>query len=267
MLRKFATLMCSFFYVFLHSEDLVSHVNQRNVVLCLLEVARIACNRHSFSPAPGLVELEQEIDREIQTELIKMNESVNGGSTVALANGCPTVTTPSGNNKSMVEYYDRLVNGTRAVEDRGNNGKSSIVRRLWENDDIAESSLENVATNGQPNGEATIDGQREQADQLDSNHAQTPVDRENNDADEEEETTLVFNGLPAQVNGKEDSGNEYDGSNGSSMLGRSPSSNSVISSASSTSCLETNCGSSTTSSSTPTPMTSELDHKVCLLIN
>ncbi len=41
---------------------MVSHVNPRNVVLCLLEVARIACTKHSFSPAPGLVQFEQEID-------------------------------------------------------------------------------------------------------------------------------------------------------------------------------------------------------------
>jgi len=47
---------------FLISEDLVSHVNPRNVVLCLLEIARIACTNHSFSPAPGLVQFEQEID-------------------------------------------------------------------------------------------------------------------------------------------------------------------------------------------------------------
>jgi hypothetical protein len=50
------------FYIIFYSEDLVSHVNPRNVVLCLLEVARIACTKHSFSPAPGLVQFEQEID-------------------------------------------------------------------------------------------------------------------------------------------------------------------------------------------------------------
>ena len=43
-------------------------------MLCLLEVARIACNRHSFSPAPGLVEFEQEIDREIEKELKREEE-------------------------------------------------------------------------------------------------------------------------------------------------------------------------------------------------
>ena len=37
-------------------------MNPRNVVLCLLEIARIACTKHSFSPAPGLVQFEQEID-------------------------------------------------------------------------------------------------------------------------------------------------------------------------------------------------------------
>ena len=45
-------------------------------MLCLLEVARIACTRHQFSPAPGLVEFEQEIDREIEKEMniMKMKE-------------------------------------------------------------------------------------------------------------------------------------------------------------------------------------------------
>jgi hypothetical protein len=49
--------------VLFESDDLVSHVNPRNVVLCLLEVARIACTKHHFSPSPGLVQLEQEIDQ------------------------------------------------------------------------------------------------------------------------------------------------------------------------------------------------------------
>ncbi|RWS27446.1 Growth arrest-specific protein 2-like protein, partial [Leptotrombidium deliense] len=50
------------------TEDLVLHNNQRNVVLCLLEVARIACNKHNFSPAPGLVVFEKEIDEQIEKE-------------------------------------------------------------------------------------------------------------------------------------------------------------------------------------------------------
>ncbi|KAI1298756.1 Growth arrest-specific protein 2 [Halotydeus destructor] len=54
--------------VIFESEDLVLHNNQRNVVLCLLEVARIACTRYNFEISPGLVDLEQEIDREIERE-------------------------------------------------------------------------------------------------------------------------------------------------------------------------------------------------------
>ncbi|CAG2184104.1 unnamed protein product, partial [Oppiella nova] len=61
-------LLLSHFH-YANSEDLVSHVNPRNVVLCLLEIARIACTKHSFSPAPGLVQFEQEID-ELENETI-----------------------------------------------------------------------------------------------------------------------------------------------------------------------------------------------------
>lgn len=50
------------------SEDLVLHNYPKNVVLCLLEVARIVCTKHSFSPTPGLVELEKEIDAQIEAE-------------------------------------------------------------------------------------------------------------------------------------------------------------------------------------------------------
>lgn len=38
------------------------------MVLCLLDVARIACVRHGFTEAPGLVKFEQEIDRELAAE-------------------------------------------------------------------------------------------------------------------------------------------------------------------------------------------------------
>ncbi|RWS02105.1 growth arrest-specific protein 2-like protein, partial [Dinothrombium tinctorium] len=50
------------------TEDLVLHNNPRNVVLCLLEVARIACNKYNFSPSPGLVQFEKEIDEELERE-------------------------------------------------------------------------------------------------------------------------------------------------------------------------------------------------------
>lgn len=37
-------------------------------MLCLLDVARIACVKHGFTEAPGLVKFEQEIDRELAAE-------------------------------------------------------------------------------------------------------------------------------------------------------------------------------------------------------
>lgn len=54
--------------VIFESEDLVLHNNQRNVVLCLLEVARIVCTKYGFVHVPGLVLLEKEIDQEIERE-------------------------------------------------------------------------------------------------------------------------------------------------------------------------------------------------------
>lgn len=66
--------------VIFESEDLVLHNNQRNVVLCLLEVARIACTKYGFGPTPGLVQLEQEIDKEIEKEEnAGEEEKENGG--------------------------------------------------------------------------------------------------------------------------------------------------------------------------------------------
>ncbi|ELT98623.1 hypothetical protein CAPTEDRAFT_2210 [Capitella teleta] len=48
------------------TEDLVSRKNERNVVLCLLEVARRGAKYGV--PAPTIIEMEQEIDREIEQD-------------------------------------------------------------------------------------------------------------------------------------------------------------------------------------------------------
>ena len=65
--------------VIFETEDLVLHNNQRNVVLCLLEVARIICKKYGYTIVPGLVELEKEIDQiEREEELqIQLTSALN----------------------------------------------------------------------------------------------------------------------------------------------------------------------------------------------
>ena len=65
--------------VIFETEDLVLHNNQRNVVLCLLEVARIICTKFGFTIVPGLVALEKEIDQEIEREELQTRLSHSGG--------------------------------------------------------------------------------------------------------------------------------------------------------------------------------------------
>lgn len=223
-------------YHYFYSEDLVSHVNQRNVVLCLLEVARIACTRHSFSPAPGLVEFEQEIDREIEKELKREEEKqkIKELKASKTSTGLPlkdgVVQSTQEDALSQQTHSTEKIDKALPEVDQG-----VLLEDLEEEDEVTLHSSRPLSSN---------------ADEIDGGSL-IVMDEETSATESEEH----------QCN-----------NTASSPDIRSPSpANSIISSASST-YLEPNmvsCGASSTSdaasiSSTPTPMTSELDHKVSL---
>ena len=228
----------------------MSHVNQRNVVLCLLEVARIACTKHSFTPAPGLVEFEQEIDREIENEL-QQQQSL-----------------------SMCEP-DYLKMAPKHIQ----SGERNVCRKLWDNDepDMVETHAGTLvnADVWSVGNDATPVGDCEPVDNFVVakiseknvvNGAVLKKEETDEDDDDDDNSSIINNQLSIDDTESKDGGfvDDCGSCSSSSDIRRSPSTNSVISSASST-YLEMNCGGSSTSSSTPTPMTSELDHKVSKL--
>lgn len=234
--------------VLFETEDLVSHVNQRNVVLCLLEVARIACTRHQFSPAPGLVEFELEIEREIAQEL-KHEEELK----MKLEFDSPN------DDKTNEEQTDSRLSNMESVSlpevDQIDSVHGSVDLTTIQSIDTEK--IINKETNDED--EVTINRSL-------SSQSDNPIETKLNEEEEEEETSATESEdmLVHQRESSIDTNvTELTGEN------RQPSpTNSVISSASSTyldpgiSCGASSNDASSSHSTTPTPMTSELDHKV-----
>lgn len=232
---------------------MVSHVNPRNVVLCLLEVARIACTRYSFSPAPGLVELEQEIDREIQKELENSGQSA---ADLLLETG-----------GSLLSKYEKLyTNGTTAGSG-GDHGWEKQTKKMDKLDEeIVEDVLDSITTKIVSAEVVMAENKNIEPDGgYDTDNLNNGKIAEEGEEEEEDEATLTYK-EPEETVVSTQAGDSGSYSNVSSSIPRSPSNQSVLSSTGSSSCIETNyCDSTSTAPSTPTPMTSELDHKVkCL---
>ncbi|UXI15300.1 hypothetical protein NH340_JMT01243 [Sarcoptes scabiei] len=238
--------------VLFETEDLVSHVNQRNVVLCILEVARIACKKHSFQPAPGLVELEQEIDKEIEEELRKQNEQREKLDSFQ----------EKFNRKKIEKFKPEVPKKPILLRNE------SIRRELWPSETIINDC---------------IDSERNEFKLVNEINTMLPlmnlVDEDSNKLfnknvceDEDEDNNLISNGPASSVESNKDggfheieSGSYTSSNNDSDHFVRSPSSNSVLSSTTSSSTTSATYfgeSSASTCSLTPTPMTSELDHKV-----
>lgn len=212
-------------------------MNPRNVVLCLLEVARIACTRYQFSPAPGLVELEQEIEREIQQELQELSQN-------------PT------EQRVLYEYVEsehaRRVDNVEVPSSR-----SRVSRKLWSEEEEEEEEESGESEPSQSPVQLVINGDTTEDSVVNGFRPEVDLEGKEDSDTGSKDCGFVDN----------DSGS-YSSTDASDTMRRSPSSNSVLSSASST-YLESGgtCGNgegSSTTSSTPIPMTSELDHKVSL---
>lgn len=80
------------------------------MVLCLLDVARIACVKHGFTEAPGLVKFEQEIDRELVAE----RDQAQKQQQAEIASGLlASSTSPGPNNGVEPSIFDTGRDGLR----------------------------------------------------------------------------------------------------------------------------------------------------------
>lgn len=125
--------------VVFESDDLVLHANPRQVVLCLLDVARIAYIKYNFTEAPGLVKFEQEIDNKPS---VKHGRDENGyndvGGQLTKTNYCDNNLYDATSNNDGVARKNLLIASKRTRASIGDATDELVLRYCRHKEEEAE---------------------------------------------------------------------------------------------------------------------------------